>query len=63
MDYSITTKELSPQPVLVVRRRVKPSAIGATLAEVLGLVFQYAQRTGASLAGQPLTRYLEWGLG
>ena len=63
MDYSITTKELSPQPVLVVRRRVKPSAIGATLAEVLGLVFQYAQRTGSSLAGQPLTRYLEWGPG
>ncbi len=64
MEYSITTKELSPQPVLVVRRRVKPSEIGATLAEGLGLVFHtYAQRTGAALAGPPLARYLEWGPG
>lgn len=63
MDYSITTRDLSPQPVLVVRRRVKPSEIAATLAEGLGLVFQYAQRTGAALAGPPLTRYLEWGPG
>jgi AraC family transcriptional regulator len=63
MDYSITIKELAPQPVLVVRRRVKPSEIAATLAEVLGRVFQHAQRTGAALAGQPFTRYLDWGPG
>jgi len=63
MDYSITTKELPPQPVLVVRRRVKPSEIAATLAEVLGRVFHHAQRTGAAFAGQPFTRYLEWGPG
>ena len=63
MEYSITTKELSLQPVLVVRRRVKPSEIAVTLAEALGRVFQHAQRTGAALAGQPLTRYLEWGPG
>lgn len=63
MDYSITTKELPPRPVLVVRRQVKPSEIGATLAEVLGRIFQYAQREGAALAGPPLARYLEWGPG
>jgi AraC family transcriptional regulator len=63
MEYSITKKEISPQPVLVVRRRVKPSEIAAKLAEALGRVFQYAQRTGVPLAGQPLTRYLEWGPG
>jgi AraC family transcriptional regulator len=63
MDYSITIKELAPQPVLVVRRRVKPSEIAATLGEVLGGVFQHAQRTGTALAGQPFTRYLAWGPG
>jgi AraC family transcriptional regulator len=63
MDYSITKKQIAPQPVLVVRRRIKPSEIAATLAEVLGIVFQHAQRTGAALAGQPFTRYLEWGPG
>jgi len=63
MEYSITKKELSAQPVLVVRRRIKPSQVAATLAEVLGQVFLYAQQNGLALAGQPLTRYLEWGPG
>ncbi len=63
MSYSIEKKELSPQPVLVVRRRVKPTEIASTLAEVLGHVFLYAQRTGTALAGQPFTRYLDGGPG
>jgi AraC family transcriptional regulator len=63
MAYSITKKEIPPQPVLVVRRRVKPSEVATTLAEVLGYVFMHAQRNGIALAGQPLTRYLEWGPG
>lgn len=63
MAYSITKKEIAPQPVLMVRRRVKPSEVAAVLAEVLGHVFLYAQRNGIALAGQPLTRYLEWGPG
>jgi AraC-like DNA-binding protein/effector-binding domain-containing protein len=63
MDYSITKKQLTPQPVLVVRRRVKRSEIGATLAEVFGRIYEYALRNGAALAGQPFTRYLEGGLG
>jgi AraC family transcriptional regulator len=63
MAYSITKKTISPQPVLVVRRRVKPSEVATVLAEVLGHVFLHAQRNGIALAGQPLTRYLEWGPG
>jgi AraC family transcriptional regulator len=63
MAYSITKKTISPQPVLLVRRRVKPSEIATVLAEVLGNVFLHAQRNGMALAGQPLTRYLEWGPG
>ena len=63
MAYSITKKQLSAQPVLAVRRRVKRSELAATLGELYGRIFQYAQRTGAALAGQPFTRYLEWGPG
>jgi AraC family transcriptional regulator len=63
MTYSITKKEIAPQPVLVVRRRVKPSEVATVLGEVLGHVFLHAQRNGIALAGQPLTRYLEWGPG
>ncbi|MGA2880221.1 MAG: helix-turn-helix domain-containing protein [Bryobacteraceae bacterium] len=63
MAYSITKKEIPAQPVLVVRRRVKPSEVASTLAEVLGYVFTHAQQNGIALAGQPLTRYVEWGPG
>jgi AraC family transcriptional regulator len=63
MTYSIKRKELSPQPVFVIRRRVKLSEIGSTLAEVLPSVFKHAQQTGAAIAGQPFTRYVEWGPG
>jgi len=63
MAYSITKKEIPPQPVLVVKRRIKPSDVAATLGEALGQVFLHAQRQGVALAGQPFTRYLEWGPG
>ncbi len=63
MSYSITKKEIALQPVLMVRRRVKPSEVAAVLGDVLGHVFLHAQRNGIALAGQPLTRYLEWGPG
>jgi AraC-like DNA-binding protein/effector-binding domain-containing protein len=63
MEYSIAKKMLSPQPVLVVRRRVKPDQIASTLAEALGQVFLHAQQNGLALAGHPLTRYVEWGPG
>jgi AraC family transcriptional regulator len=63
MAYSIAQKEIAPQPVLVVRRRIKPSEVATTLAEVLGYVFTHAQQNGIGLTGPPLTRYVEWGPG
>jgi AraC family transcriptional regulator len=63
MTYSITRKELSPQPVLVVQRRIPRSAIATTIAEVLPLIFQYAQQKGIAFAGLPFTRYVEGGMG
>jgi AraC family transcriptional regulator len=61
--YTIDRIELRAQPVLLVRRRVPHSQIAAALGELLGRVFLHAQRSGAALAGQPFTRYLEWGPG
>lgn len=63
MAYSITKKEIPPQPMLVVRRRIKPSEVASTLGEVLGYVVQQVQQKGMALAGQPFTRYLDWGPG
>lgn len=63
MTYSVTRKELTPQPVLVVRRKVKRSAIAATIGEALPLVFAFAQQHGIAFAGPPLTRYVEMDFG
>jgi AraC family transcriptional regulator len=63
MTYTITKKVISPQPVLVVRRRVKRSEIAATIAEVLPHIFLYAQQNAIALAGLPFTRYVEAGPG
>ena len=61
MTYSITTKEITAQPVLLVRRRVKRSEIATMIGESLPLVFLHAQKTGVALAGVPFARYLDWG--
>jgi AraC family transcriptional regulator len=63
MTYSIVKKELTAQPVLVVRRRVKRSEIAATIGEVLPQIFQYAQQHGIALSGHPFTRYVDVGAG
>ena len=63
MEYTIVKKQLSPQPVLIVRRRVKRSDIAATIGESLPLIFAYAQQGGIALAGLPFTRYVEMGPG
>jgi AraC family transcriptional regulator len=63
MSYNITNQNIAPQPVLAVKRRVKPSEIAQALAEAFPRVYQYAQQNGIALAGPPYARYLEWGPG
>lgn len=61
MAYDISLKELAPQPVLVARRRVSQPEIGATIGEVVPLLFQFAKNEGVVLTGKPLTRYIDVG--
>jgi AraC family transcriptional regulator len=63
MIYSVTKKELSPQPVLVVRCKVKRSEIASTIARALPQIFAYAEHNGIALSGLPFTRYVEMGPG
>jgi effector-binding domain-containing protein len=63
MEYSISSRELTTQPVLVVRRRVRRADIAATIAAELPKVFHHAQRRGIAIAGYPITRYLETSVG
>ena len=59
MEYSVSRKELTPQPVLVVRRRVRRVEIAAAIAAELPKVFLHAQQRGVAITGYPITRYLE----
>jgi AraC-like DNA-binding protein/effector-binding domain-containing protein len=59
VEYSVSRKELTSQPVLVVRRRVRRADIAATIAAELPKVFHHAQLRGIAIAGYPITRYLE----
>jgi AraC family transcriptional regulator len=63
MTYSIAKKQLSPQPMLVVRRRIKRDEIAKVLGGMFGQVYMYAQRSGAAISGRPFARYPEWGPG
>jgi AraC family transcriptional regulator len=63
MSYTVTVVELSSQPVIVGTKRVRRSEIAATIGQVLGLVFQFAQQHGIALTGLPFSRYPEAGAG
>jgi AraC family transcriptional regulator len=63
MEYSVSRKELTAQPVLVVRRRVRRAEIAATIGAELPKVFLHAQQRGIAIAGYPITRYLETSMG
>jgi AraC family transcriptional regulator len=63
MEYKIIRQELAPQPVLVVRRRVRRVEIAAAIGAALPKVFLHAQQRGFAIAGYPITRYLETSVG
>jgi AraC family transcriptional regulator len=63
MTVTVSRKDLTPQPALVIRRRIKAADIPTTLAEILPRVYLHAQQHGIALAGPPFTRYLEVGPG
>jgi AraC family transcriptional regulator len=63
MEYSITKKQLEPQPVLAVRRRVARPELATALGEVYGRVYAHVQQNGIAMAGAPYARYLEMGTG
>lgn len=63
VPYTVIKREMEPQPVLTLSRRVKQSEIAATIAESLGRIFAYAQQHGIALTGLPFTRYTDMGPG
>jgi len=60
---SISRKQIEPQPILCIRRRVAPSELQQTLGECFGKLFTHAAKRGLPIAGWPICRYLSTGLG
>jgi len=63
MSITVSRRQLEPRHALVIRRRIEPSQIAATLGEILPRIFAHAQREGLAFAGPPFARYVKSGLG
>lgn len=55
---SIVRKEISPQNVLFIRRRIARNELQEMLAECFGKLYTHSQKLGLPLAGFPLARYV-----
>jgi AraC family transcriptional regulator len=60
---SITRKELAPQHILFIRRRIAPGERKEALGECFGRLFSYGAKAGLPIAGWPLCRYVNIGPG
>jgi len=60
---SITRKQIEPQHILFIRRRIAPSELQQTLGECFGKLFTHATKSGLPIAGWPMCRYVSTGLG
>jgi hypothetical protein len=56
VEYTVTRRELTAQPVLVVRQRVTCAEIAATIGATLPKVFLHAQQRGPSHRWLPSVR-------
>jgi AraC family transcriptional regulator len=55
---SITRKEIAPQHILYIRRRIAPGERKETLGECFGKLFSYGAKAGLPIAGWPLCRLI-----
>jgi AraC family transcriptional regulator len=60
---SIERRELTPQPVLIMRCRAPRAELQTAIGNSLGGVFGHCQKVGLPLDGKPFTRYLSTGPG
>jgi AraC family transcriptional regulator len=60
---SIERRDLTPQPVLIIRCRTSRAELQAAIGNSLGGVYGHCQKVGLPLEGKPFTRYLSTGPG
>jgi effector-binding domain-containing protein len=60
---SIERRELTPQPVLIMRCRTSRAELQSAIGNSLGGVYGHCQKVGLPLEGKPFVRYLSTGPG
>lgn len=60
---SVAVRDLPAQAALIIRSRIRRSAIAATLGESFGRIVPYALSAGGVFSGRPFARYPEFGPG
>lgn len=59
----IVKKQVDAAPVLFIQRRVKRTELQQTFSECFMRVYGHAMLQGATIAGNPMARYVEFGHG
>lgn len=60
---SIARKEIGPQPMLFIRRRISRDQLKDTLGDCFGKLFMHGHKAGLPIAGWPFARYVSMGPG
>ncbi len=60
---TIERRQIDPQPILYIRRRISHSDLQATMGECFGMLYQHGVANGLAIAGYPITRYVDTGMG
>ena len=55
----IVHKQIEPQPILYIRRKVAPMELQALFTECFPRIFGYAMSNSAAIAGNPMARYID----
>ena len=62
-SLEIQRKELKSQPILYIRRRVVHTELQPVFAECFPKLYGHCMKSGISMAGQPISRYVSTGAG
>lgn len=63
ISYTVSKKEIAAQPVLLLRRRIQRTEMAQVLGPAFHQIGLYAGQKGLAIAGQPLTRFIDCGVG
>ena len=60
---TVERRHVEAQPILFIQRRVAQADLQATMGECFGILYQHGIAKGLAIAGHPITRYVDTGMG